>query len=131
MVKALIALIYNKFECLKYLIYRPSLIYEGLIGKRLLYRRLRKYLSLKSDTWKIICQFLIMLSYHYFLSKFHDVLHGSSSIRLNYFVFLSTNTWRGHLLSLGQSQNSMVFDSCLFKNKWKSLETAIDCCWYE
>lgn len=131
MVIALVALTYNKFEYLKYLIYEPLLIYKNSIGKRSLSRRSRKCLSLKSDVWKVICQFLMMLSYYWFLPKSHDVLYGSSSVRLNYFVFLSTNAWRGHLLSLGQSQNSMVFDDCLLKNKWRFLEIAIDCCWYD
>lgn len=48
----------------------------------------------------------------------------------NFFVSLSTNIWRGHLLLLGQSQNLTEFDECLLKNNWRSLEIAINYCWY-
>jgi len=125
---ALVALTYNKFNCLKCLIYRSFLVYKGLIGRRSSSKRSRKCLPLKSDTGKIIHQFLIMLSYSCFLSKSHDVLYGSSSMRLNFFVSLSTSVWRDYLLSLGQSQNSMESNSCLLKNNKRFLKIAINCC---
>jgi len=48
LVIALIALIYNKF---KYFNHKPSLMYKGSIGWKLSSKRLRKCLSLKSNTW--------------------------------------------------------------------------------
>lgn len=95
---ALVALIHNEFKCLKYLIYRLLLIYKGSIGRILLFKRLRKYLSLKLDAWKMICQFLMIFLHSFFLSKSYDVLHKNSGVRLNFLVSLSTNVWRGHLL---------------------------------
>ena len=47
---ALAALAHNEFECLKYLIYKPPLVYKGSIGWRSSSRRSRKCLSLVSNT---------------------------------------------------------------------------------
>ena len=130
LVIAFVALTHNEFECLKYLIYRPFLVYEGSIERRSLSKKSRKCLPLKSDTWKVIYQFLIMLLHSCFLSKSYDVLYESSSVRLNFFVFLSTIMWRNHLLSLGQFQNSIEFNDCLLKSNQRFLEIAINYCWY-
>ena len=51
----------------------------------------------------------MMLSHSSFLLKSYDDLDGDIGIRLNFFMSLSTDTWRGHLVLLGQSQNLMMF----------------------
>jgi len=112
---AIVALTHKEFECPKYLIHEPPLVYEGSIGWRSSSNRLRSCLPFASDTWRVIFQ----ISLHsLFLSKSQDDLHGNKGVKLNIFVSLSTMEWRGQLSSLGQSQNSMEFEGCLLKNPW-------------
>ena len=51
----------------------------------------------------------MMLSHSSFLSKSYDDLDRDIGIRLNFFMSLSTDTWRDHLVPLEQSQNLMMF----------------------
>ena len=129
MVIALVALAYNEFESLKCLIHGPSFVYEGLMVLSSSFSRSRNCFSWRSDAWKVICQFLIILLHSSFLLKSHDVFAGDIGIRLNFFILLSTNACKNYLASLGQSQNSMMLDGCLLKNNLRSSRTAIDCCW--
>ena len=61
----------------------------------------------------------------------NNILQGYKGVGLNCLVLLSTNTWSGHFLLLGQSQNSMELSECLLKNDCRSLEITIDCSWKE
>jgi len=122
-----VALIHSRFECLKCLIYGPSLIYEGLILWRSSSRRSRKWLSLRSDVWNVIYQFFMTLLLSSFLSRSHNTLEGNRGVRLNFFISLSTNTWWGQFASLKQSQNLIELDNCLLKNNLRSFNIAINC----
>ena len=124
-----IALAHNEFECLKCLIHGPSFVYEGLMVLSSSSSRSRNCFPLRSDAWKVICQFLIISLHSSFLSKSHDAFAGDMGIRLNFFISLSTNACRNYLALLGQFQNSMILDGCLLKNNLRSSRTAIDCCW--
>jgi len=76
LVIALVALAHIKFECPKYLIYRLPLYTKGLMEQSSLSSKSRKCSPLKLDIWKVICQFLILLSHSSFLLKLHNVLQG-------------------------------------------------------
>ena len=127
---ALVALTHNKFECLKYLIQEPPLVYEGSIGQRLLLRRSRKCLPLSSDAWNIIFHCFSILSHSLFLSKPQDDLHSNNGVRLNSLDSLLTIEWRSHLLSLRQSQKMIEFEGSLLKNSLSSFNIAIDWSWW-
>ena len=129
MVIGLVALVYNEFECPKCLINRPSFVHKGLMVLSLSSSRLRNCFSLRLDAWKIIYQFLIILSYSSFLLKSYDTFDREMGIRLNFFVLLSTNVYKDYLALLEQSQNSMMLNGCLLKNNLRSFKTAIDCYW--
>ena len=126
---ALVALTHKEFECPKYLIHEPPLVYEGSIGWRSSSNRSRSCLPFASDTWKVIFQIFKISLHSLFLSKSQDDLHGNKGVKLNIFVSLSTMEWRGQLLLLGQSQNSMEFEGCLLKNSLRSFDMAINWCW--
>ena len=110
------ALAHNELECPKCLIHGPPFLYEGSMLWKLSSRRSRNCFPLRSDAWKVICQFLMILSHSSFSLKSHNVLDGDMGIRLNFFVSLSTAACRDHLASLGQSQSSMTLEGCLLKN---------------
>jgi len=124
----IVAYTYKEFECVKYLIYEPPLVYKGFIGWRSSFKRSRNCLPIILDTWNIIFQILEMLSYSLFLSKFQDNLYGDNSVRLKSFVSLSTMEWIGHLSLLGQSKKSIEFERSLIKNSLSFFNMAIDWC---
>jgi len=129
-----VVLAHKEFEWPKYLIHEPSLVYKGSKRWRSSSRRSRKFkfLPLVLEAWNIIFQFFIILLHSLFLSKSQNVLHGNRGVRLNFFVSLLTTEWRGQLLLLGQSQNSIEFEFPSFHDKgWKmhlnELMTLLNC----
>ena len=94
---------------------------------RSLFRRLRNCFLLRSNTWKVICHCFMISFLSFFLLKSHSILQ--KEIRLNFLVFLSTDTWRGYSLLLGQSQNLMELEKCLSKNDLRSFEMSINWKW--
>jgi len=89
---ACVALVHNKLEYPKWLIYRPPFEYIGLISVRLSFSSLKNCFPLRSNTWKIIYHCLIILLLSFFLLKSHEVWQGKNKIRLNFFMFLFTDT---------------------------------------
>ena len=118
---ACVVLAHNELEWPKWLIHRPPLVYLIFVRSSL-----RKCFPLRSNTWKVMHHCLMISSFFFFLLKFHEVLQGKSGVRFNFFMSLSTDTWRGHSSSLRQSQNSMELEGCLLKNNMKSFEIAIN-----
>ena len=111
------ALAHNKLECPKCLIHGPPFLYFCMRVRCCENCHLEdQEIPLRSDAWKVICQFLMILSHSSFSLKSHNVLDGDMGIRLNFFVSLSTAACRDHLASLGQSQSSMTLEGCLLKN---------------
>jgi len=91
---ALVALVHNEFECPKYLIYKLSFEYEGLIEQSSLSQRSKKLLPFTLDAWNVIFQVLRILAYSLFLSKFHDDLQEKRGEMLKFFVSLSIVAWK-------------------------------------
>jgi len=125
-VMTLIALVHSELEWLNCLIHGLPLVYEGSISVRSLFNRLRNCFPLRSNAWKVICHCLMILLLSSFLLKSHKVLQGKSGIRLNFFISLFTDVWRGHFSLLVQFQDSMELDKYLLKNNLRSFEIVIN-----
>ena len=125
LVIALVTLAYNKFEYLKCLIYKLSFVYESSMVLILSSSRSRNCFSLRLNAWKVICQFLIISLHSSFLLKSYNVFDGDMGIRLNFFVLLSANACKNHLVSLELFQNLMKLCSCLLKNNLRFFRMAI------
>ena len=91
-----------KFEWLNCKSYGPPLQYKGLMRSKLSLNRSRKFLSLESDTWKIIFHWDRIESHSDFLQKSQEDLHGNIRIETMFLVSLSTIWWRAHCCLLGQ-----------------------------
>ena len=109
LVIALEALAHRELKWPKNLSHELPLMYDSSMMLSSLSIRLRKCLPLRSDAWKIILHLLAMSSHSFFLLKSQDNLQGNSGMGLKDFVSLSTALWRGQLLRLGHSQNSITF----------------------
>ena len=119
-----------KFERPKFFSQVPPLEYVGWISWLLSLFKSRKFLSLYSNTWNIICYLQTMSSHSSFQLNSHEDLQGRVSSIWSHFDFLLTKIWGDHLMLLGQSQNSIGLFEFFLKNTLSSFEIAIECsCW--
>jgi len=73
---------------------------------------------------------LLLFLHSSFLLKSHDDLYGKIESILNYLVSLFTAEWRGHLVLLEQSQNTIELLELLLKKALRSWDIIIKCNWY-
>ena len=130
LVIALDAQVQSKFEWLDCKSHGPSLEHKGSIGSKSLLNRLRKFLPLELDTWKVIFHWDKMKLHSDFLQKSQKDLHRNIGIEIMFLVSLSTIWWSAHSCLLEQSQNSIWFWESLEKNSLSSNEIAVEWIWY-
>ena len=82
LVIALVALAQSKLEWLKFWSYGLSLVYDSLSSLLSSSTRLRKWLLLRSDAWKIIFHLLVRSLHSSFLIKFQESLLGYKGVSL-------------------------------------------------
>ena len=87
---ALVALVQRKLEWPKYWSHRLLLIVDSLKRVDLSSSNLRKFLSFRSDAWKVIFYCILIESQSHFLQKSQDNLHGKLEEKSKLLVSLST-----------------------------------------
>ena len=107
LVIALDARVQSKFKWPNCKSYVPSLEHEGSMEHKSSLNRLRKFLPLESDAWKVIFHWDRMELYSDFLQKSQEDLYGNIRIETMFLVSLLTIWWSAHCCLLGQSQNSI------------------------
>ena len=101
LVIALNAQVQSEFKWLNCESHGPSLEHEDSMGSKLSLNKLRKFLSLESDAWKVIFHWDRMESHSDFLQKSQKDLHENIGIETMILVSLSTIWWRAHYCLLG------------------------------
>ena len=130
LVIALDAWVQSKFEWLNYKSHGSPLEHEDSMGSKSSLNRLRKFLSLESDAWKVIFYWDRMELHSDFLQKSQEDLHRNIGIETMFLVSLLIIWWRAHCCLLGQSQNLIWLWESLEKNSLSSDEIATEWIWY-
>ena len=107
LIVALVALVHNEFEWLKYCNQELPLTFKDLVGFRLSSTKSRKFLLLESATWKDIPHCKRTELYFLFLQKSQEDLQEKVGMKLKLLEFLSIKECSGHFCLLEKSQNSI------------------------
>ena len=117
---ALVALIHNKFDRLKYCSQGLPLTFEGSIGFKSSSNKSRKFFPLESAAWKNILHCNMAKSLSLLLQKSQEDFQGKKEIESKLLEFLLTKACNGHFCLLGQSQSLMQLLEFLEKNSLSS-----------